>query len=462
MGLDSLGQLSGCALGAVMDYLPGVPATSGAALYPLSALSARAMVRALSVEGAERARVLTSALVDDACFALWCMAVRQGRSLPHVETAEAMGAWLAEELPALGAGIHSSPTASDGRQAIAANEAALAWASAACVRELVEDAEAGARAVWQALVLAPPQGGDDVAARTRFVLHRYELPADEALFATRAAKWQARIPDYMVRWQALAPTWASCLPGLCAAQVRLGLLERSFESALRDAKLTALKAFAYGAGHEINNPLANIASRAQSLLVDETHPERRRKLASINAQAFRAHEMLADLMLFARPQSPAGQTVELAALLNDVLTQFGPLAEEQGTALRFEPGEVEITVCADPTQLRVAVGALMQNALEAVAQGGEVELSLAPAQDSGKAQAVIEIHDTGPGIPDADVRLIFDPYYSGREAGRGLGFGLPKAWRIATDHGGGIDVCSRAGEGTTFRLWLPCVGATAS
>jgi len=441
-----------------MDYLPGVPATSGAALYPLSALSARAMVRALSVEGAERARVLTLALVDDACLARWCVAVRQGRSLPDIETAESMGAWLADELPALGAGLQIA-AASDGHEAVSAAEAALAWAAAACVRELVDGAgvEPGARAVWQALVLSTSQGGDEVASRVRPVLARYELPVDEALFASRAAKWQARIPDYVVRWQTLAPTWAMCLPGLCAAQARLAVLERSFESALRDGKLTALKAFAYGAGHEINNPLANIASRAQSLLGDETHPERRRKLAAINTQAFRAHEMLADLMLFARPQSPAGQTVELAALLNEIVAQFTPFAEEQSTALRFEPGEMKVTVCGDPTQLRVAVGALMQNALEAVGQGGDVELSLALTHSSGKDQAVIEIRDTGPGIPEADMRLIFDPFYSGREAGRGLGFGLPKAWRIATDHGGGIDVRSRAGEGTTFRLWLPRV-----
>jgi hypothetical protein len=374
-----------------------------------------------------------------------------------------MGTWLAEELPVLGTGVHSAPSAV-GQEAVSAVESALAWASAACVRELVDgaSAEAGARAIWLALVLPASQGGDDVAARARFVLDRCALSLDETLFVSRAAKWQARIPDYVVRWQALAPTWASCLPGLCATQARLDVLELAFESALRDAKLTALKAFAYGAGHEINNPLANIASRAQSLLVDETHPERRRKLASINAQAFRAHEMLADLMLFARPQSPAGQTVEVAALLTEVLTQFAPLAEEQGTALGFHPGELEVTVRADPTQLRVAVGALVQNGLEAVGQGGEVELSLTLSQDSGQDQAVIEIRDTGPGIPDADIRLIFDPFYSGREAGRGLGFGLPKAWRIATDHGGNIDVCSRAGEGATFRLWLPCDAAAAS
>ena len=74
-----------------------------------------------------------------------------------------------------------------------------------------------------------------------------------------------------------------------------------FAVAVEAAKLQALYNFAYGLSHEINNPLANITTRAQTLLVDEKDPDRRRKLATIVQQAFRAHEMIADLMLFARP-----------------------------------------------------------------------------------------------------------------------------------------------------------------
>src|SRR5262245_21085375 len=74
-----------------------------------------------------------------------------------------------------------------------------------------------------------------------------------------------------------------------------------FEARLEREKLAGLMELAYGAGHEINNPLANIAARAQTLLEDERDPERRRKLQAIHRQAMRAHEMIADLMLFARP-----------------------------------------------------------------------------------------------------------------------------------------------------------------
>src|SRR3954468_13179505 len=88
---------------------------------------------------------------------------------------------------------------------------------------------------------------------------------------------------------------------LAARLARLDELEHRFTSALEHAKLAALKEFAYGASHEINNPLANISTRAQALLAEEPHPERRKKLATIVAQALRAHEMISDLMLFAKP-----------------------------------------------------------------------------------------------------------------------------------------------------------------
>ena len=70
----------------------------------------------------------------------------------------------------------------------------------------------------------------------------------------------------------------------------------------------------------------------------------------------------------------------------------------------------------------------------------------------------ISVRDDGPGIPDEVRRHIFDPFYSGRAAGRGLGFGLPKCWRIVTNHEGRIEVDSQLGRGTSFRITLPVAG----
>jgi signal transduction histidine kinase len=263
--------------------------------------------------------------------------------------------------------------------------------------------------------------------------------------------------------------------------------DADFAAAVEAAKLQALYNLAYGLSHEINNPLANIATRAQTLLIDEKDPERRRKLATINQQAFRAHEMIADLMLFARPPAMTPEPTDLAALADRIVTELLPQAKEQGTALvRLGPSE-PLMASVDPTQIGVALRALVSNSLEALRTGGRVEVSLEfglsdasqkrtdefqvqgstfqvdyphpapppPIPHSAIRTPHLTVRDTGPGIPPAIRPHIFDPFFSGREAGRGLGLGLSKAWRIVQLHGGSLTVDSPASGGAVFVIVLP-------
>jgi len=230
--------------------------------------------------------------------------------------------------------------------------------------------------------------------------------------------------------------------------------------------LQALYNFAYGLSHEINNPLANIATRAQTLLADEPDPDRRRKLATIVQQAFRAHEMIADLMLFARPPALKPEAVDLAKLTDTIVAELAEQAREQGTHL-VRAGEASpLMATADPTQIAVALKALIQNSLEALKAGGSVAVGVERVQatrgypgfrvqEEAAIETRVSVTDTGPGIPPEIRPHIFDPYYSGREAGRGLGLGLSKAWRIAELHGGRIEVESEAGRGAKFTIVLP-------
>jgi signal transduction histidine kinase len=224
---------------------------------------------------------------------------------------------------------------------------------------------------------------------------------------------------------------------------------------LERQKLDALKELAYGASHEINNPLANIAARAQTLLRDEAHPERRRALEAIHQQAIRAHEMIADLMLFARPPELVLETVDLVQLVRVVIQSLAAEANERQIefveALPSEP----LLIQADGTQLTVAIKAVCVNAIEAIGRVGKVSITARYERVDQIEQAIIEITDTGPGIPAEIREHIFDPFFSGREAGRGLGFGLSKCWRIVTEHGGDIDVDSESRQGAKFRILLP-------
>ena len=236
----------------------------------------------------------------------------------------------------------------------------------------------------------------------------------------------------------------------------LEALQTDFRQQLETEKLLAMKELAYGAGHEINNPLANISVRAQTLIKQEQDPERKRMLAAINGQVYRAHEMIADLMLFAQPPQLSPSETTLLPLLERVAEGLRPDAARQQSEIVVLPASTPVSAYVDALQLSLALHAMVLNALEAMGQGGRIELQVATRQaPRGKLWAEIRVRDNGPGIDEHVRQHLFDPFFSGREAGRGLGFGLSKCWRIVTAHGGRIDVESSPGCGALFILALP-------
>ncbi|MBM4003812.1 MAG: HAMP domain-containing histidine kinase [Planctomycetes bacterium] len=241
---------------------------------------------------------------------------------------------------------------------------------------------------------------------------------------------------------------------LCEQQATIERLE----STLEQRKLSALRELAYGASHEINNPLANISTRAQSLLRDERDPDRRRKLATIHTQAMRAHEMISDLMFFAKPPALRPVRLELAGMLASAVTESSSDAVHQGTALEHQTGPAGLSVVADGDHLMSCLRSLVRNALEALGEGGRIVLTCRQADDSF---VEVTVSDNGPGLSDAARQHAFDPFYSGREAGRGLGFGLAKCWRVVGMHGGEVSITSAAGRGTIVTLRLPVVPESA-
>jgi len=262
------------------------------------------------------------------------------------------------------------------------------------------------------------------------------------------------------RWMTAPNRAGGMLPRLMLRLSRLAQLEADFQSALETEKLESLKALAYGASHEINNPLNNISTRAQTLMREETDPERLHKLGVINKEAFRAYEMIADMMLFARPPALQLESVNLTALVDQVIEELTQEAEEQSTAILRVTSDEPLLVTADNGHLAVALKALCTNSLEALSAGGRIEIFAQEMETPRKGAddtrwAEILVSDTGPGIPPEVRRHLFDPYFSGREAGRGIGLGLSKCWRIVSEHGGRIDVKSEPGRGTTFAIRLP-------
>ncbi len=211
-------------------------------------------------------------------------------------------------------------------------------------------------------------------------------------------------------------------------------LQQSFDERLRTSKMDALKELAYGLSHEINNPLANISTRAQQLQRGEDDTTRVAVLQRIVDQVFRAHDMIADMMFFANPPSANLLRCNLNETLVKTADSFQEEAERQAIRLEVKAPSEATEVMIDATMIGEALRALIRNSIDAIGYQGAIVVSL--VRDGERL--MIHVADSGPGISDQAREHAFDPYFSGREAGRGLGLGLCRAYRIAKLHHGDV------------------------
>ncbi len=249
------------------------------------------------------------------------------------------------------------------------------------------------------------------------------------------------------------------LLSLCHVINRLRTVEARFATELEHQKMEAIYQFAYGLSHELNNPLANIATRAGVLARDEPHKARRQLLESIIGHAMRGCEMLGDLMLVARPPQLHFEATRVDQLLDSLLERARLWATELNIELLFE-SHSQTLLEVDATALTEALWAIIRNAMEAMPDGGEISITLdndrcADHKHAQPPGIVIEVADRGSGLSQVALEHCFDPYYSGREAGRGLGLGLSKAKRIVDLHHGQLTLSNRPGGGCLARILLP-------
>jgi two-component system, NtrC family, sensor kinase len=220
---------------------------------------------------------------------------------------------------------------------------------------------------------------------------------------------------------------------------------------LRRLKLGTMAEFAAGAGHEINNPLAVISGQAQYLLGHEVDPGRQTSLQKIIGQAQRINELLNQLMQFARPSRPHRQLIDLTALVRNTVSGLADLAQDRRVRLSCAEPMEPLNVFLDPKQMHMALAGLLRNGIEAAPPEGWVTARIMVNPHT----LDICVEDSGPGPTAAQRPHIFDPFYSGRQAGRGRGLGLPTAWRLAREHGGDVFLDEQANGPTRFVLRLP-------
>jgi len=207
--------------------------------------------------------------------------------------------------------------------------------------------------------------------------------------------------------------------------------------------------------HEIRNPLNVI-----NLTIDHVasryapeDPQRRaqlnRRLSSIKDEISRLNILLSDLLNYGRPARLAVEPVDMGELLGETLALVKPQADEQQVEVKVETDSEPAEVQGDRERLKSCLSNIAINALQAMPEGGRLVARVARLD----GQVEVAITDTGIGISEEGLGKVFEPYYSTKQAGFGLGLAVTK-W-ILEQHKGSIKVESSIGHGTTFTIRLP-------
>lgn len=218
-------------------------------------------------------------------------------------------------------------------------------------------------------------------------------------------------------------------------------------------RLAAIGRLAAGAAHEINNPLAIISGNAQLLLRARTDAKRKQFASVIIDQAERITKIINDLLGFARPAKPEMAAVSVPDMVRNVLEMVGHRIATDKIHIETQFARGLPPVHADARQIEQVLLNLIINAVQAMPDGGSLSIWGVPVP--GNEYVEIGVRDTGRGIAPEDLPHIFEPFFTTKSSKDGNGLGLAVSRTIVQSHNGSLDVESKLGEGTTFRLRLP-------
>lgn len=229
-------------------------------------------------------------------------------------------------------------------------------------------------------------------------------------------------------------------------------LSETQKKVIESEKLAALGRMAAGLAHEIKTPLTSIKmnsellSRTPSLSSDEHD-----SLNIIHKELQRLEGLVKDVLLFARPAKLESSLVDLDALVREVLDQCSPEFTSRSIGVKTELGLDNMTIPCDQGKIRQVLLNVLGNAADAIKKDGKITVRSSLADDS--RYVLVEVEDTGEGIPLGQLEKLFDPFFTTKASGTGLGLSISK--RIVEQHSGKIEVASQEKKGSTFRIELP-------
>jgi PAS domain S-box-containing protein len=230
---------------------------------------------------------------------------------------------------------------------------------------------------------------------------------------------------------------------------------------LHQDKMMSLGRLAASVVHEINNPLAGILNYLHLMLqIINRGPlseERREKfrgyLELVESETGRCSKIISSLLTFSRKSPPSFGEVQIEELINRCVILSQHKLELSNIKLTHSVAPNMPPVQGDFNQLQQCIINLIFNAIDAMPNGGSLELS--GAVDTRDKRVAIRVKDTGSGIPEKDLAHIFEPFFTTKQEGYGVGLGLSTLYGIIEHHKGSVEVDSKVGKGTEFRILLP-------
>ncbi|MBI3111573.1 MAG: HAMP domain-containing protein [Ignavibacteriales bacterium] len=240
-------------------------------------------------------------------------------------------------------------------------------------------------------------------------------------------------------------------------------LNAAHRKLLHTDRLASLGQLAASVAHEINNPISgvlNLSMLLQRIMTDTGIPpgrvdEVKRYLAQITNETSRVGRIVADLLAFSRRSKPHRAQADLNAIIRSTLSVITHKLKLMNVKVDLRLADQLPAVHCDGSQLQQVLINLIMNGAEATANKGEGLLTLSTEIDKEKTAVVLMIRDNGDGIAPEFLPKIFDPFFTTKGEGKGVGLGLAVVYGIVQAHRGDIEVKSRTGEGTTFRVSLP-------
>jgi two-component system NtrC family sensor kinase len=229
------------------------------------------------------------------------------------------------------------------------------------------------------------------------------------------------------------------------------------EQQLRRAETLAVAGkLASGIAHEVGTPLNVISGRAEMVLASlpPDHPGRE-DLERIIQQIDRVSNIVRSLLDAVWLGKLEIQRVPIGLLIGRLLPLLEHVVRKRGIAMTTSIPETLPDVAGDPGRLQQVFINLLMNAVEATPDDGQIAIRAWPGPNEGRAGVLVEVTDTGAGIPSDALGQVFEPFYTTKPVGQGTGLGLAISRDIIRDHGGTIVAQSRPGQGAAFTVWLP-------